>query len=119
VVKIVCRSPKEVIFLECTRYPSVEALSSTIATIIRTGEPMVLKWAEGVVFSYSILPPATDSVMKEFLEGRVYWEDVIYALMPKYKPTISIGTLDIPVIDVSPNPTLRDVAKWLKKMDET
>jgi len=45
-VKIVCRPPKEVIFLECTKYPSVEALSTTIATIIRTGEPMVLKWAE-------------------------------------------------------------------------
>ena len=117
-VKIVCRAPKEVVFLECTKYPSVNALSTTIATIIRTGEPMVLKWAEGVIFSYSLLPPTTDSVMKEFLEGRIYWEDVIYALMPEYKPIIRLGTLDIPVIDVTPYPTLRDVAKWLKAKGE-
>lgn len=117
-VTIVCRPPKEVVFLECTKYPSVEALSTTIATIIRTGEPMVLRWAEGVVFSYSLLPPTTDSVMKEFLDGRIYWEDILYALMPEYKPIIRLGTLDIPVIDVTPNPTQRDAAKWMKTMGE-
>ena len=117
-VKIVCRHPKEVVFLECTKYPSVEALSTTIATIIRTGEPVVLKWTEGVLFSYSLLPPTTDSVMKEFLEGVVYWGDVLYALMPEYKPIIRLGTLDIPVIDVTPNPTLRDAANWMKTMNQ-
>lgn len=117
-VKIVCRPPKEVVFLEYTKYPSAEALFTTIATIIRTGEPMVLKWAEGVVFSYSLLPPTTESVMKEFLDGITYWEDIIYALMPEYKPIIRMGTLDIPVIDVTPNPTLRDAAKWMKTMGE-
>jgi hypothetical protein len=115
VVEIVCRPPKEVIFLECTKYPSLEALSSTIGTIIMTGQPIVLKWAEGVIFFYSPLPPTTDSLMKEFLEGTVYWVDVVYATMPEYKSTITLRTLDIPVIDVSPNPTLREVAKWMKK----
>ena len=114
-VEIVCRPPKEVIFLECTKYPSLEALSATIGTIIMTGQPIVLKWAEGIVFFYSPLPPTTDSLMEEFLEGKVYWTDVIYAVMPEYKSTIRLGTLDIPVIDVTPNPTLRDVTKWMKK----
>jgi len=113
-VEIVCSPPKQLVILECTQYPSIEALSKTVATIIIVGQPMVLKWAEGVTFSYSLLPPTTDSLMKEFLEGRVYWTDVVFALMPEYKSTIKVGTLDIPVIDVSPNPLLREAAKWMK-----
>ncbi len=113
-VEIVCSPPKQLVILECTQYPSLEALSSTIATIIRAGQPLVLKWAAGVTFSYSLLPPTTDSLMKEFLEGRIYWTDVVFALMPEYKSTIKVGTLDIPVIDVSPNPILRKAAEWLK-----
>jgi hypothetical protein len=113
-VEIVCRTPKQLVILECTQYPSIEALSKTIATIIRTGEPIIMKWAEGVTFSYSLLTPTTDSLMKEFLEGRVYWTDVIFALVPEYRSTIRVGTLDIPVIDVSPNPVLREAAKWMK-----
>jgi hypothetical protein len=113
-VEIVCSPPKQLVILECTQYPSIEALSKTVATIILVGQPVVLKWAEGVAFSYSLLPPTTDSLMKEFLEGRVYWTDLVFALMPEYKSTIKVGTLDIPVIDVSPNPILREAAEWMK-----
>jgi hypothetical protein len=113
-VEIVCSPPKQLVILECTQYPSIEDLSKTIATIIRVGQPVILKWAEGVTFSHSLLPPTTDSLMKEFLEGRVYWTDVVFAMMPKYKSSIKEGTLDIPVIDVSPNPILREAAKWMK-----
>ena len=113
-VEIVCSPPKQLVILECTQYPSMEALARTIATIIRVGHPLVLRWAEGVTFSYSLLPPSTDNLMKEFLEGRIYWTDVVFALMPEYKPTIKVGTLDIPVIDVSPNPILREAAEWMK-----
>ena len=113
-VEIVCSPPKQLVILECTQYPSIEDLSGTIATIIRVGQPLVLRWAEGVTFSYSLLPPSTDSLMKEFLEGRIYWTDVVFALMPEYKPTIRVGTLDIPVIDVSPNPVLREAAEWMR-----
>ena len=113
-VEIVCRSPKQVVILECTRYPSIEVLSETIATLIRLGHRIVLKWAEGVAFSYDFLQPTSDSLMKEYLEGRIYWSNVIFALMPDYKPSIRIGTLDIPVIDVSPNPVLLEAAKWMK-----
>ncbi|UCC33179.1 MAG: hypothetical protein JSW53_05240 [Candidatus Bathyarchaeota archaeon] len=113
-VEVVCRAPKQLVVLECTQYPSIEALSGTIATIIRTGEPVILRWAEGVVFSYSLLPPTTDSLLKDFLEGRSYWSDVVFALMPEYKSTVRVGTLDIPVIDVTPNLLLREAAKWMK-----
>jgi len=114
---IVCRVPKQLIVLECTRYPTLEALSRVVAIIISAGEPIILKWAEGVVFSYSPVAPSTDFLMNEYVNGKVYWSDVVYALMPEYKQTIRVGTLDIPVIDVSPNSLLSEVAKWMKKQD--
>jgi len=113
--EIVCRPPKQLIILECTRYPSVEALSKVVAIIISSGESIILKWAEGVVFSYSPIAPSTDLLLDEYVKGRVYWSDVVYALMPEYKQTIRVGTLDIPVIDVSPNPSLSEAARWMRR----
>jgi len=114
-VDIVCNPPKELVILECTRYPSLDALAKVIAVVMSAGEPIILKWAEGVAFMYTHLQPSTEDLISEFLKGRVYWSDVIYAEMPEYKQTIRVGTLDIPVIDVSPNPILSDAAKWMKK----
>ena len=115
--EIVCRPPKKLIILECTRYPSVEALAKVVAIVISTGESVILKWAEGVVFSYAPVTPSTDLLLDEYTKGNVYWSDVVYAVMPEYKQTIRVGTLDIPVIDVSPNPLLSEAAKWMKNKD--
>jgi len=114
-VEIVCRRPKKLIILECTRYPSLNDLANTISVLIRTGNMTVLKWAEGVAFTYTDIPPSTESLTEDFLQGRMYWSDVIFASMPEYKPTIRVGTMDIPVIDITPNSFLRQVAKWLKQ----
>jgi len=113
-LNIVCRSPKELVILECTRYPSVEALSRIVAVIMSSGESVILKWAEGVVFSYSPISPSTDLLVDEYVKGRIFWSDVVYAIMPDYKQSIRVGTMDIPVIDVSPNPLLSEAAKWMK-----
>jgi hypothetical protein len=53
-------------------------------------------------------------MMKEFLEGHIYWTDLVFAMMSEYKSTIKVGTLDIPVIDVSANPILREAAEWIE-----
>jgi len=113
--EIVCRHPKELVILECTRYPSLEALSKVVAVIISAGESVILKWAEGVVFSYSPVSPSTDFLLDEYVKGRLFWSDVVYAFMPEYRQAIRVGTLDIPVIDVSPNPLLSEAARWMKK----
>lgn len=114
-VDIVCNPPKQLIILECTRYPTIEALAKVIAVVISAGELVILKWAEGVAFMYTYLQPSTEDLVSELLKGRVYWSDVIFAEMPEYKQTIRVGILDIPVIDVSPNPLLSNAAKWMKK----
>lgn len=114
-VDIVCNPPKQLIILECISYPSVDALAKVVAVVISVGEAVILKWAEGVVFTYTSLPPTNEDLISELLKGRVYWSDVLYAEMREYKQTIRVGTLDIPVVDMSPNPLLRDVARWLKE----
>jgi hypothetical protein len=113
-MEIICNPPKQLIILECTHYPSVEALARVVGTIISAGESVILKWAEGVVFSYTPVPPSTDMLVDEYVKGKVYWSDVVFAVMPEYKQTIRVSTLDIPVIDVSPNPALSEIARWMK-----
>jgi hypothetical protein len=113
-VDVICDPPKQLIILECTRYPSIEALAKVLAVILSSGKTIILKWAEGVAFMYTSLQPTTQDLISELLKGKVYWSELVYAEMPEYKPTIRVSTLDVPVIDVSPNPLLRDVATWMK-----
>lgn len=115
VVDIICRRPQKLIILECTCYPSLDDLAKTIAVLIGTGHMTLLKWAEGVAFIYTDIPPSTESLTEDFLQGKMYWSDVMFALMPEYKPLIRVGTMDIPVVNVSPNSFLREVARWMKQ----
>lgn len=114
-MNIVCHTPKELVILECTHYPTLEALSRIVAVIVSSGESVILKWAEGVVFSYSPITPQTELLVDEYIKGRIFWSDVVYTLMPEYKLSIRVGSFDIPVIDVSPNPLLSEAARWMKK----
>ncbi len=114
-VDVVCNRVKELVILECAHYPSADALARVIGIVISAGESVILKWAEGIVFMNTVLQPSSDELIAELVKGKMYWSEVYYAEMPEYKQTIRVSTLDIPVIDVSPNPLLRDAAKWLKK----
>lgn len=116
-MEIICNPPKQLIILECTHYPSLDSLARVVGTIISAGESVILKWAEGVVFSYTPVAPSTDMLVDEYIKGKVYWSDVVFAIMPEYKQLIRISTLDIPVIDVSPNPSLSEIARWMKKRE--
>src|SRR3989337_117906 len=114
-VDVVCSPPKQLVILECTRYPSLDALAKVVAVVISAGESIILKWADGVAFMYTFLQPTTDELISELLKGRVYWSEVYYAEMPEYKQSVRVGSLDIPVLDMSPNPLLKEAAQWLKK----
>ena len=54
---------------------------------------------------------------RELLENRkVYWTFVGYALMPKYAQTIETKEkMIVPVVDISSDPVLKQVALWLKE----
>jgi hypothetical protein len=107
---------KEIIIMERTPFPTPEHLAR-FTSVIAGGKLAGLYWAEGVVFLYFPLPASTTAVAKALIEtGKVYWTFVGYSLMPKYALTIETKEkMIVPVIEISSDPVLTEVAKWLKK----
>lgn len=107
---------KEIVIMEQTRFHSPDDMAR-FTSVIAGGKLAGLYWAEGVVFLYFPLPPSNTAVAKMLIEsGKVYWTFVGYSLMPKYFPTIETKEkMIVPVIDISANPLLSRVARWLKE----
>jgi len=113
-VKIVYKPPKEIVILDYFQF-SKERLNQMFARLIHTGLPVMAQWAEGVLFLYFPLVPETNDLMENYLRGTVFWSSVTFALMPNYSTSIKVTGLEIPVIDVSDHPVLRETAKWLRE----
>lgn len=113
-VKIIYRPAKEIVILDFFQF-SRDALDQMFARLIHSGLPVMAQWAEGLIFVYFPLAPDTEELMENYLKGRIFWSSVNFALMPKYSPSIRVGGLEIPVLDVSGHPVLVEVARWLKK----
>jgi hypothetical protein len=91
---------KEIVIMEQNPFNTPEDLAR-FTSVIAGGKLAGLYWTEGVVFLYFPLPASTY---------------VGYTLMPKYQPTIETKEkMIIPIIDVSTDPVLTQVAKWLKQ----
>ena len=114
-MKIVYEPYSELVIKEYTYYPKPEALAATLAHCIQIGQPAVILWCEGVAFVPMALPPDTEAVAKEYLAGRIIWSSVIFTLMPNYQQTLKVGVIEVPVVDITPNETLRQAALWLKE----
>ncbi|MBN2336209.1 hypothetical protein JXL21_11670 [Candidatus Bathyarchaeota archaeon] len=112
-MKITYKPAQELIILEMVEY-TLSKLAETGALIQETGRPVILNWAEGVVFHHMPLPFNTKDLLKERQQGRIYWASVIYAPMPEYMPSLKIGPRDIPIV-ATPNPLLIKAAKWIKE----
>jgi hypothetical protein len=107
---------KEIVIMEQTRFKSPDDLAR-FTSVIAGGKLAGLYWAEGIVFLYFPLPPSNTTIAKMLIEsGKVYWTYVGYALMPKYELTIETKEkMIVPAIDISTNPLLSKVARWLKE----
>ena len=107
---------KEIVIMEQNPFNTPEDLAR-FTSVIAGGKLAGLYWTEGVVFLYFPLPASTSAVAKELIDARrVYWTYVGYTLMPKYAPTIETKEkMIIPIIDISTDPVLTQVAKWLKQ----
>ena len=105
---------KEVVVMEYIRYQSPEELLRNI--ILPPGQPVILYWAEGVVFHPIPLLPNNDKIIEELIKGRVYWSIVSFAEMPQYSGMISAEKgPEALVVNVSRSRVLRSVAKWLNE----
>ncbi len=115
-VKITYEPFKEVVIKEYTRFEKIEDLIYIFAQLRAGGAPVSLNWANGVVFVYSPLPPDTEQIMEEFLRGKIYWTNVTFSTMPEYKPILETKEkIQVPIINVSSNPIIRQVTEWLKQ----
>jgi hypothetical protein len=73
-------------------------------------------WASGVAFTYAAMP-ASDDIVAEQLKGKMHWASILYAMMPTYESAVFLQEMNlrIPVADVSGNPILYAVARWLRE----
>ena len=109
---------KEIVIMEKTRFGTPEEIAR-FTSVIAGGKLAGLYWVEGIVFLYFPLTASTTAVAKELLEKRkVYWTFVGYAPMPKYIQTIETKEkMIVPVVDISSDPILKQVALWLKSQE--
>ena len=110
---------KEIVIMEKTFFSTPEEIAR-FTSVIAGGKLAGLYWVDGVVFLYFPLPASTTAVARELLENRkVYWTFVGYAFMPKYMQTIETKEkMIVPVVDISSDPVLRQVAQWLKEQKQ-
>ncbi len=113
-VSIIHAPPQEIIVTGLTSFNSQQNLASMIAFVINvSGQPMALYWAEGVVFLADFVEP--EALPDEYVKGRVYASNVSHAPMAKYNTSIRVANVEVPVIDVSSNIALRDLARWIRE----
>ena len=107
---------QEIVIMERDFFPTSDDIAR-FASIIAGGKTAGLYWAEGVVLLYFPIPASTETVAKELVEKkRVYWAFVGYSYMEKYQPIIETREkMIVPVMDMSSNPLIKKVAKWLKE----
>jgi hypothetical protein len=117
-VSIVHSPPQEIVITGLTGFTSQQNLASMIAFVMNvSGQPMALYWAEGVVFLADFVEP--EALPDEYVKGKIYASNVSHAPMVKYNNAIRIGTMEVPVIDVSSNIALRDLARWIRENHHT
>jgi len=113
-VKIIYSPAKEIVILDYFQF-SMEKLDQMFGRLLQAWVPFSAQWAEGIIFLYFPLVPDTDELMEQYLKGRIYWSSASFALMPKYSTSVKLSGLEVPVINVSEHPMLREAAKWLRE----
>lgn len=113
-VKVTFKPLKEIVIHEVIEHKLRNLVRLRVLGLRRDSIAQPLVWAEGVVFTRSSVPPIED-IVKQSLEGVIHFSAIEWALMPKYRSALKSGGVTIPVINVSDNPSLTEVARALKK----
>jgi hypothetical protein len=114
-VKISYQPWEEIIIHEVVEYSLAALLEMQSFGVPPGSMGRSLMWANGVAFAYAAMP-VNDDVVAEQLKGRMHWASVVFATMPAYESAVLLQEMNIrvPVVDVSGNPTLYAVARWLR-----
>jgi hypothetical protein len=113
-IEIVEQPVKKIVILSSSRF-SLDEFFQRTELMIRAGQPFALNWVEGVVFIFSPYLPDSEAMVEEALQGIHYWSSLAFAAMPKYEPIKRFGAIEIPIINQSSVPELKQVGDWLKQ----
>jgi hypothetical protein len=108
---------KRIIVREVVKYDNPQQLVNAFTFIMKMGQPVLLTWADGVVFASQSIPPP--EMPEEYARGELYMASISCAPMPDYGNNVKSGNVEMPVIDVSRSQVSQQLAKFLRsKMDE-
>jgi hypothetical protein len=116
-IEIVEHPIKKIIILSAIQLSPEEffkRMDLTARALAMAGQPLMLNWAEGIIFLVSPYHSDSDIIVGETLKGTQYFSSVVFASMPRYESNKKLGVGDIPVIDQTSFPEMRQIAQWLK-----
>lgn len=116
-VEITLRPVRKIVIFQCMEFSS-EEFFQRVELLATGGEPVILNWAEGIVFIGMPYHPDCGEIVERTLKGTVYWSSVQFSSMPKYQPIKKVGYSKILIIDQTSISHLRQLAQWLKKRAE-
>jgi len=111
-VEIIHEPLKRIVVREMVKYDSAQQLVNALAFIMKMGQPILLTWADGVVFVSQPIPPS--EMPEEYARGEVFVASVSFAPMPDYSGTVKSGNVEMGVIDVSRSPLSAELARFLR-----
>jgi len=118
-MEIVLQPIKRLVIFHCVEL-ATEEFFKKVQFFFLSGQPVIVNWAEGVVFLPLPYQPESDRIIDEMLQSSTtYWASVMYAAMPDYRPINKMGAREIPIVDQTSDPYFRQVAQWLKHRVET
>ena len=118
-IEIVEHPIKKIVVLSVTQLSSEEffkRMDLNARALAMSGQTLMLNWAEGVVFLVSPYHPDSDIIIEEALKGVQYFSGVVFASMPRYESArkLSVGVGEIPIVDQTSVPEMKQIAQWLK-----
>lgn len=119
-IEIVEHPIKKIVILSATQLSPEEffkRMDLTARALAMSGQPLMLSWAEGIVFLVSPYHPDSDIIIEEALKGTQFFSGVIFASMPRYESAkkLSVGIREIPIINQTSVTEMKQIAQWLKK----
>lgn len=73
-----------------------------------------LLWAHGVLFRHAPFFP-TESMTNEYIKGHLLMDNLEFAPMQKFQEELFFKQYTIPVVDVTNNVVLSELAKWISQ----
>ncbi len=111
-VEIAHEPLKRIVIRELVKYDNPQQLVNALSFIMKMGQPVLLTWAENIVFVSQPIPPS--DMPEEYARGELYIASISYAPMAEFVHNVRSGNVEMPVIDVSRSPLSQELARFLR-----